>query len=56
MRQSDEVGSQDGEDVCLDERHEQFEAVHEDAEENAHHGHRGTHGRAHLGRHEHHAR
>ena len=46
MRQSDKVGGQDGEDVCLDECHEQFEAVHEDAEKDAHCRHGGTHGGA----------
>ena len=55
MRQSDKVGGQDGEDVCLDERHEQFEAIHEDAEEDAYSGHRGTHPASHLSRHKHHA-
>ena len=54
VRQSYEVGGQDGEHICLDERHEQFEAVHEDAEKDAHSRHRGTHGGAHLRRHKHH--
>ena len=48
VRQSDEVGGQNGKHVCLDECHEKFEAIHEYAEKDTDCGHRGTHGGAHL--------
>ena len=55
MCQSDEVGGQDGEDVCLNECHEQFEAIHEDTEKDAHRCHGSTHTCSHFCGHEDHA-
>ena len=42
--QANEAGGEEGEDVCLYECHEEFEAVHEDAEEDADDCHRRTEG------------
>ena len=54
-RQSDKHRREHCEDVGLDEGYQQFEQVHENAEDHRHHGHRTVHHRAHAHCHEHEA-
>ena len=46
----------DREDISLQERHQQFQQIHEYAEQHRHERHRRIHGRPHADRHEDHAR
>ena len=52
LRQTDEDGREQGEDVCLKECDEQFETVHEDGEENGDDSHRPVYEGPHLCRNE----
>ena len=50
LRQTDKHGRQHREDVCLDECHQNFQRIHENAECHRHHRHRAVDNRTRLHR------